>query len=224
MQKSAGNSLLSQLNEAREEVAALMRRLYSRGLTTTSGGNVSLRVGDHILVTASQYDKATVSGKQVAVVTLCGDNLTHGLRPSIETDMHLSIYRQRPDVRAVVHAHPPTATAFSATTEHINCRLTAEAYFIIGEPRLLPYACMGSSELAAIVAENMGDAVCALLENHGILTVGESLIEAFDRLEVLEEAAKMTVAARLIGTVHELSADRCSELDALRKCKTGKAE
>ena len=99
--------------EQRETVARFMRRLYERGLTTTSGGNISIRVdARYVLITASKFDKGTLTGSQVGVLSIDGENLTPELPPSIEAGMHLEIYRRRRAVAAVVHAHPTAASAF----------------------------------------------------------------------------------------------------------------
>ncbi|MCK5805122.1 MAG: class II aldolase/adducin family protein [Lentisphaeria bacterium] len=203
--------------DQRSEVAYFMRRLYRQGLTTTSGGNLSCRVGeDVVLLTASKSDKAELRADQVLLMSLDGDNLSPELVPSIESSMHLSIYRARPDVTAIVHAHPPHASAFCATRVPVNTHLTAEGYAILGDPVFVPYACMGSENLAQRVATGVKNgALCALMENHGVLAVGDSLLQAFDRLEVLELAAKHTLWVSQIGSKIELDEDRLVELDRL---------
>jgi L-fuculose-phosphate aldolase len=198
----------------RREVARFMRRLCRQGLTTTSGGNISWRVApEFILLTPSKLDKGCLTGEQVAVMRTDGTNLTPGLVPSIETPVHLGLYRALPHVHAVVHAHPPTGSAFCASRTPINCRLSSESYAILGQPVLAPYACMGTAELAARVLEAARRSNCVLMENHGVLTTGESLLQAFDRLEVLEAAARLTLLTRLLGEARELSAPHLAELD-----------
>ena len=204
------------LSADRRELAAFMRRLYRQRLTTTSGGNLSVRVdADSILLTASKHDKARLTAGQVCVLRLDGTNLTPGLTPSIEAGMHLAIYCRHPHVRAIVHAHPATATAFCAAREPINCRLIAEAYAVVGTPVWADYACMGSEGLAEAVAETAGRGPCVLMANHGILTTGATLLEAFDRLEVLEIAAQTTLIVRQLGGGRSLDDDRLAELDRL---------
>ena len=200
----------------RTDVARFMRRLYRQGLTTTSGGNVSMRAGDgHILLTASKFDKGELQAEHVGIMTMDGVNVTPELEPSIEVSMHLAIYRQRADVQAIVHAHPITASAFAATTRQINCCLIAESYALIGEPVYLDYALMGTAELASVVGRGIGQAACVVMANHGVLAVGKTLLQAFDRLEVLENAARQTLLARLIGNITELNSSQLAELDNL---------
>lgn len=212
--------LYESCREAREELAYFMRRLYERGLTTCSGGNLSVRIDeDHVIVTPSALDKGRITGDQVGLVTLDGENRTPRLKASIETGMHLAAYRARPDVRAVVHAHPVTATSFSARSGGIDTTLTAEAYTVLGVPARAPYALMGTPDLAERVAERLGSSDVVILENHGILTVGPTLLSAYDRLEVLEAAAKMTLFTALLGGATPLTPERLSALDAWRAAR-----
>ncbi len=199
----------------RAELARFMRRLYRQGLTTTSGGNLSWRISDeHVLLTGSKSDKGQLRSSQVGIVALDGRNLTPDVTPSIEAEMHLLLYRRHAAVRAVVHAHPPYASAFCASGVRINTHLVAESYAILGEPVLAPYACMGTPALADCVAAAAASGPCILLENHGALTTGATLLEAFDRLEVLESAARLTLFTAQLGDVRELTPARRRELDA----------
>lgn len=200
----------------RTEVAYFMRRLYRQGLTTTSGGNIScICKGDVVAISASKLDKGELTADGVGLLTLQKQLLTPELTLSIETGMHLAIYQKCPWVKAIVHAHPPTACAFCASDEKINTRLTAEDYAIIGEPAIIPYALMGSPELAKVTAEHIGNAHCALLKNHGAIAVGATLLEAFDRLELLENAAKHTMYAKIIGKPVLLNEQQTQDLDIL---------
>ncbi len=204
------------MTEQKQAVADCMNRLYARGLTTTSGGNISLRVSnDLVLLTPSATDKGNMEADQIAEIGLDGSNRTPHLKPSGETMMHLEIYRRRPDVLAIVHAHPPMASVFSVSDRPLNVRLIAESYAILGEPVTAPYALTGTDELAAHVTDCVaGDTACVLMKNHGVLTLGRSLLEAFDRMEVLENAAKINIFAHLIGSTHELNDEQCAALDA----------
>jgi L-fuculose-phosphate aldolase len=202
--------------EERKEVARFMRRLYRQGLTTTSGGNISLKVSDKIiLITPSATDKGRMKWKEVGIMSPLGENLTPDLKPSIECALHLNIYKKNSEVLAVVHAHPVFASSFTAMKSTINTSLTAEARAICGEPRFVNYAIMGSSDLAEIVSENAAEADVLLLENHGILTTGKTLLSAFDKLEVLENAAKMTLIVEMTGKKKSLSPSRLRQLDKL---------
>jgi L-fuculose-phosphate aldolase len=208
-----------EMKKTRKEMARFMRRLYSQGLTTASGGNISVRCEEGIFITPSALDKGCIRGKQIGMMAFTGENLTPDLKPSIESAMHIAIYGKRPDVNAIVHAHPPIATSFTAIHKEINCRLIAEAYAVLNTPVTATYSLMGTKELATIVAEiasreTMPNVI--LLENHGIVCLGKDLLTAFDRIEVLEAAAKMTCITNLMGDIRQLSAEQLREIDALR--------
>lgn len=201
---------------AKKEVAYYMRRLYKRELTTCSGGNVSFRFSDNkVLITPSQIDKGTLRSKDIGVVSLDGKNLTPKFKLSMETQMHLSVYKSRPDIRAIVHAHPEFATSYAGSNLEINTSISGEARVLLGKPILAPYALMGSKDLAEIVGSAIKKGNVVVMENHGILTVGNNLFMAYNRMEVLESAAKISFITQLMGKRKELSDLRLKEIDNL---------
>jgi L-fuculose-phosphate aldolase len=209
-------SITKKYKAERKEVARFMRRLYRQGLTTSSGGNISIRIGDDIIIiTPTATDKGTMRWKEVGIMTILGENLTPELKPSIELNMHLSIYKKKMDAFAIVHAHPVFASTFTAIKCSINTNLTAEACAICGEPAVIPYALMGTMELANLAAENIQNSDILLLENHGILTTGPNLLQAFDKIEVLENAAKMTLIAEMTKKKNPLTKSRILEIEKL---------
>ena len=203
--------------KAKENVAYFMRRLYAQRLTTTSGGNVSFRFGEHIYITPSQTDKSEIQKAEIGLITLSGENLTQDLKLSMESKMHLSVYEARPDIKAIVHAHPIFATSFCASHKKIKTNLAGELWAVVGTPVLANYQLMGTKELANTAAEACLKGNVILLENHGVLAVGENLLQAFDRLEVCEAAAKMTFITELMGKRKELSKSQLQEIDDLFK-------
>ena len=205
------------IEKEKENVAAIMRRLYENGLTTASGGNVSSRVGDKVLITPSQIDKASITGDQIALLTPEGKSIDSHLKKSMESGMHLAIYKMRPDVKAIVHAHPVIATSFAITGKEIKTNLAGESRAILKKPVLAPYALMGTTELANVVAEACLKSNIVLMQNHGIIVLGESLFLAYDRMEVLEACAKMTLVTGLLGDAKELNNDQIQEIDNLFK-------
>jgi L-fuculose-phosphate aldolase len=205
----------------RKEVAYFMRRLYKRGLTTTSGGNISLKLSDvTILITASQTDKGRMKADDVARIDFHGRNLSARLKPSMETGMHLAVYNRRPDIKCIIHAHPPIATAFAVAHKNINTAIIGEAYALAGKPSLAKYALMGSEALANAVAEAAADSNLILMANHGVMALGASLLEAFDRLEVLENCARIELASGLIGNTKALNDIELKAIDKLIKPST----
>ncbi len=211
-------NILMLYKKEREAVAATMRRLYSKGLTTCSGGNISFRVSkDHVLITPSALDKGSINFRQIALMTLDGENISVGLKPSIETDMHLKILRTRPDVDAVVHAHPKYASLLTAAgSRKIDTNLLAEARFLLKEPAFAPYALMGTEDLGDVVSSTAsGGADSILLENHGVMTLGTTLLQAYDRMEVLEVAAEMSILTGKSLDAHSLTPEQLGDIDQL---------
>jgi L-fuculose-phosphate aldolase len=207
-------NLSDKYKNERKEVARFMRRLYKHGLTTTSGGNISMRISDDIIViTPSATDKGRMRWREVGLMNISGENLTPDLKPSIEYDMHLSIYKRKKEIKAIVHAHPVCASAFTAMKSKINTSLTAEARAILGDPVFVRYALMGTGDLASLAAENIMHSDILLLENHGILTTGSNLLQAFDKIEVLENASKMTLIVEMTGKKSPLSKERIHQID-----------
>lgn len=190
------------IEEAKAAVAAAMRRTYERGLTTTTGGNISARSGSVMVITPSGLDKDRLNPGDIALVDIeTGSNLTPEKKLSIETEMHRMIYLKRDDVMAVCHSHPTFSCLFSASEEEIDTSLIAETCFLLDRVRKVEYARMGTVLLAEKVSDAVAEGANAvLLENHGALAVGKSLINAFDRLECLEQAAKLTLMSHIVKT------------------------
>ena len=187
---------------AEKEIADTMRRVYERGLTTSLGGNISMRLGSVMLITPSSLDKASLGDE---------DKL------SIESEMHRLIYLKRPTCKAVIHAHPVFSSLFSASEEEIRTDIIAESYYQLGRVVKTPYAIMGSRELAEKVSDDAFSCCAVLLERHGALTVSDkSLLEALERLECLENAARMSLLSRDMK-LNCLSENEKYELDLLRK-------
>jgi len=204
------------MNKIQEEIAYIMTRLYNKGLTTTSGGNISACMDEHIFITPSQRDKARLTASDIAEITCEGSPINKECSVSMETTMHCAIYKARPDVKAIVHAHPLYATTYTATHNNISIDLSGEALLLLAPIVRVPYACMGTQKLAQAVSEAAKKSDVLLLDNHGVVTLGTSLIEAFNRMEVCEMAARMTTLVKTIGSPSPLSKERSEQILALR--------
>ena len=189
----------------RDEIMRAMERIYRYRMTTTSGGNLSIRdeVGD-VWITPARVDKGSL--RREDIVHVRADGTVDGPHPpSSELPFHRAIYEARPDVRGIVHAHPVALVAFSICRRTPDTRLLPQAKQICGEAGFAPYALPGSQALGANIAQTFAaGSDCVVLENHGVVTAGSNLQEAFERFETLEFTAKTIIKASLLGEVRYL--------------------
>ena len=191
---------------ARRDIVQVCRRLYERGLIAGPDGNVSVRLGpDRILVTPAGMSKVDVGIDDLVEITLEGRKLRGSRRASSEIAVHLRIYQQRPDVNAVVHAHPPIATGFAVAGEGFAECVLPEVIFQVGWVPLVPYATPGTTALAQQFDPFIPAHDAFLMANHGATTAGPSLTIAHQRMESLEHTARIVLTARLLGRVNTLS-------------------
>ena len=186
----------------REQLVATMARIYRHRMTTTSGGNLSIRDEDGSLwITPSRVDKGNLTPADV--VRVHADGRREGLHPpSSEFPFHAEIYRRRPDLKAIVHAHPGALVAFSICRVLPDTRVQSHAFSVCGKIAFAPYACPGTQELGDNIAAAFATgANCVLLENHGVVIGGADLQEAFQRFETLEFVALTLSRAATLGPV-----------------------
>lgn len=196
----------------------MCRRLYERGLIAGPDGNVSVRIApDRILVTPSGLSKVDIQEHDLVELSLDGRHLRGSLRASSEVAMHLRAYRRRPDVNAVVHAHPPTATGFAVAGEGLTECVLPEVVWQMGQVPLVPYATPGTEALADSFESYLPHHDAFLLANHGATTLGATLVQAHQRMESLEHAARILLAARQVGRVNALGPDEVAALVAARQ-------
>jgi len=199
------------------EIVTVCRRLYDRGLIAGQDGNVSVRLDSgHILVTPSGLSKVDVTPESLVELALDGSAVTSGRSASSEVGMHLCIYRARPDVRAVVHAHPPVATAFGVAGRDFMDAVLPEVIFHLGSVPLVPFALPGTPALGEAMAPYLAEHDAFLLASHGATTVGPSLRLAHQRMESLEHAARILHAASMIGPPTRLKDE---DVAALRRAR-----
>lgn len=190
----------------KEQVAEILRRIYTFGMTTTSGGNVSMRDEEgNIWITPSSIDKGSITDKDI--VFIGKDGHTEGLhKPSSELPFHIAIYKARPDIRAVVHAHPPTLVAFSIIKRIPDTKIIPQAFHLCGKVGYAPYKLPGSEELGISIANEFAKgANSVIMENHGTVVGGQTLQQTFAHFETLEFCAKMESQSAAIGTPKSLS-------------------
>jgi L-fuculose-phosphate aldolase len=202
----------------KQEMADIGRMLYERHLIGIADGNLSVRLDDrHLLVTPSGVPKGFMRPEQMVKTDLAGRPVSGGGRPSSEILMHAAVYEERPDVRAVVHAHPPHAVAFSIAGLGLTRCIIPEIVVTLGTVPTTPYATPGTNELPDSVRETIRGADALILERHGALTVGTTLMEAFVRLDTVEHTAKITYLARSLGHVDVLNPEQVDKLLKTRR-------
>ncbi len=200
-----------------EEIVRCCRGLWERGLLAGQDGNVSVRVGpDRLLVTPRGALKAELAPEDLIEVDLEGRRTGGSREATTELDLHLRVYRCRPDCGAVVHAHPPAATAFAVAGEGIPGDVLPEITLLMGEVPLVPYAATGTPALGDAAEPFIPDHDAVLLANHGALTWGPDLRMARIRMESLEHGARILLAARALGTVNRLTREQIDALQRLR--------
>jgi L-fuculose-phosphate aldolase len=204
----------------RDQIVATMERIYAHDMTTTSGGNISVRDenGD-IWMTPARVDKGALRARDI--VRIAKDGTREGIHPpSSEWPFHLGIYEVRPDIRAIIHAHPGALVSFSICGQVPDTRLFPEAWNICGKVAFAPYALPGSKQLGENIARmfaSPAQPTCVMLENHGVVVGGADLAGAFARFETLEFTAQTIISARQLGEVRYLDEAQIQRAQTRRK-------
>lgn len=206
-----------QETQARLDIVEVGRRLWVQGFVASNDGNISLRLSpDYILTTPTGVSKGFMTPEMCVVTDLAGVKVRGERNASSELKMHLEVYQQRPDVGAVVHAHPPTATGFAVAGVPLNRAVLAEVITTLGGIPIAPYATPSTAELPAAIRLYIGAHDGMLLANHGALAVAADLFGAYYRMETIEHFAKISLVARSLGRENLLSRDEVTRLQNLR--------
>jgi len=201
----------------RAEIVEVGRRLYARGYTASNDGNVSVRLdAGRLLMTPKNVCKGFMTPEMMCITDLEGRKLAGDRDPSSEMQMHLEVYRQRADVNAVVHAHPPIATGFAVAGIPLDRAVLAEVVTTLGSVPIADYATPSTKELPEAVRKYVKAHDGMLLANHGALTVGTDLFSAYFKMETIEHFAKISLVARLLGGERLLSRQEVERLQGLR--------
>lgn len=202
----------------REQLTQVCHRLYERGLIAAGDGNVSCRLGeDRVLVTPSGFHKGFIKPEELIVTDLTGRRKRGEHAPSSEFMMHALCYSERPDVGAVVHAHPPIAVALALAGESLSEPVLSESCLVLGPVLTAPYSTPTTDEVPRVLRPYVRQANAIVMHRHGALTVGRTLHEAWHRMETLEHSAKIIHAARLLGPVIPIGAAQAAQLEQLAR-------
>jgi len=208
---------MSTESSLRADIVEIGRRMYARGYTASNDGNISVRLGgDRLLMTPKSVCKGFMTPDMMCVTDLDGRKLQGERDPSSEMLMHLEVYRQRPDVQAVVHAHPPIATGFAVAGIPLDRAVLAEVLTTLGSVPIAAYATPSTRELPEAVRKYIRAHDGMLLANHGALTVGGDLYSAYFKMETVEHFAKISLVARLLGRENLISREEVMRLQELR--------
>ncbi|CAH1058454.1 MULTISPECIES: class II aldolase/adducin family protein [Paenibacillus] len=203
----------------RLQICDIGRNLFNKDFIAANDGNISARLSENeILTTPRAVSKGYLEPHMIVKVNLQGEVLeaAEGYRPSTETKMHLRIYNELPEMNGVVHAHPPYATAFAIKGEALDKMMMPESVIMIGDIPLAEYGTPSTEEIPDSLMPFLGKKTAVLLENHGALTWGTDVMEAYLNMERLEYTAKITFITRMIDGERELPQHRIDELVALR--------
>jgi len=208
---------MSTEGQLRADIVEVGRRMYARGYTASNDGNISVRLGsDRLLMTPKSVCKGFMTPDMMCITDLEGRKLQGDRDPSSEMQMHLEVYRQRPDVQAVVHAHPPTATGFAVAGIPLDRAVLAEVLTTLGSIPIAEYATPSTRELPEAVRRYIKAHDGMLLANHGALTVGADLFGAYYKMETIEHFATISLVARLLGRENLISREEVVRLQGLR--------
>ena len=205
-------------NKAREQILAIGTRLAQQQMVAGSDGNISARCDSgRILITPTGCRLGDLTAADLVLVDLDGTVLEGQLKPSSEMDTHLHLYRRRPDIGGVVHSHPPHATAFAVAGVSLEWEAIPELVALVGPVALTEYAAPGTGQAALALEEFAADHHAFLLRNHGLITVGRTLEQAWQRHEVVEHAARILLLSRLLGGPTKIPSNDLTRLHDLRR-------
>lgn len=203
-------------HQIRQALIRFGRLCYERNLLVAMDGNLSVRLpSGQIMCTKAGCHKGFLTGDDLVIIDLDGNKLRGSGRPTSEMAMHLACYRARPDISAVIHAHPPISVAFTIAGVSMARCVLPEVVLTLGVIPILPYATTGTRALADHVGQTIADHDALLMDRHGAVCVGRDLLEAFCRLETMEHTALIIKTARELGQVRELPPEEAVRLRAM---------
>ena len=206
--------------EVREQICDVCHKMWQLGWVAANDGNVSVKLDDGtFLATPTGISKSFITPEKLVRIDANGEVLEgqEGAKPSSEIKMHLRCYQEREDVRAVVHAHPPTATGFAVAHLDMDRYTMIETVIAIGSIPVTPSGTPSTYEVPDAIAPYLKEHDVMLLENHGALTIGTDLINAYYRMETLELYAKISLTVHLLGGEKEISKENVNRLIGMRK-------
>ena len=204
-------------NDYRQEIVELGLRLHQQGFVAATAGNLSVRLDEQrMLTTPTNSSKARLRPQDLIIVDRRGNKIAGERVPSSELPMHLLIYQLRPEVGGIVHAHPPTATGFAAAGMALDEALVAETVVTLGSVPLARYGTPGSQQLNEALRDLIPGHHAILMANHGVVTYGEDLLQAYYHMESVEHLARVSLVTVLLGKQSKLTHQDVEKLMELR--------
>jgi len=205
-------------HQVKQDILDAGRRLYDKGFVVSNDGNISARISeDRIVATPTGLCKGTLTPDDLCVCDMEGNKVSGTLRPSSEIGMHIFLYRERPDIQAVLHAHPPTATGFSVAGIPLMDCVLPEVIITLGSVPIAKYGTPGGTEISEPIRRYVQEYDAYLLENHGATTIGTSVMNAYFKMETLEHFARILFVARQLGGVNVLDGEQVGKLMEIRE-------
>jgi L-fuculose-phosphate aldolase len=209
---------MKSLEAQRNEIVKLGRWLHTKGFVAAMDGNISARVnGGTILCTPTCISKGMMEPEDLVLVDLNGRKIEGQREVSSEIQMHLLIYRMRPEIRGVVHAHPPTATGFAAAGLALDRALVSEIVVALGSVPLANYGTPGTPELLEALEPFIPGHDAILMANHGAVTYAEDVLHAYMHMETVEHFAKISLVAHMLGRQEPLNEENVDKLRTMRQ-------
>lgn len=206
--------------EVKKQICEIGKRIYMNGFVAANDGNITVRIGENeIITTPTGVSKGFMTPDMLLNINLNGEVLKSSgdYKPSTEIKMHLRVYKERPDVKSVIHAHPPFGTGFAIVGIPLTKPIMPEAVISLGCVPIAEYGTPSTEELPDAVSKYLQNYDALLLENHGALTYGPDLISAYYKMESLEFYAKLTFISTLLGGPKELSDSQVEKLYEIRR-------
>lgn len=204
-------------SQLRTDIIEIGRRLHERAYVASNDGNISVRLdGDQVLTTPTGVSKGFMTPDMMVITDMTGTRVSGTRNASSELLMHLEVYRSRPDIKAVVHAHPPVATGFAVAGIPLDRAVLAEVIATLGSIPIAEYGTPSTRELADAVGKYIKAHDGLLLANHGAITAAGDLFAAYYKMETIEHFARISLVARLLGREHVLSREEVLRLESLR--------
>lgn len=202
----------------KEEICEIGRRVYNKGFAAANDGNISIRVGENeVLCSPTMICKGFMEPDDICAVDLDGNQLAGKRKRTSEILLHLAIMKERPDVKAVVHCHPPHATAFAVAREPIPQCILPEVEVFMGEVPMAPYETPGGQEFAETVVPFLKATNTIILNNHGTVSFGTDLTQAYWKTEILDAYCRILILSKQLGGVTYLNEQKSRELIDLKK-------